>query len=795
MGGYGNSGGIREWIGGRFPSPVKVSTTTGTTHPEIALWVELPERLVVGYTIGVPGEIAFPQTLRNAMRKPLVGGPRRPDRVRVSEEPLAAELRATLGAGIQVHVAPTPELAEIAKSLAVALEGKAGAPHEHEGYLRKWAVPASTAGKLFGAARLFYEAAPWKLMLDGQIVRLDIPALGVGEACLSVIGNLGESHGFLIFPSLEGYEAFGAAADLPPGDRRDLGTSFLSLSFERGADIHPAMRREAARHGWPLAGPKAYPVLDSRDRYGNALPLGEREVRIAAACATSFVAFFFKHQDIFRRDTFTPVCESYHDEDDLEVRFTAPYGGAHLFEINDKAGGPGQGALPSQPLKVPRNAPCPCGSGRKYKKCCLPKEARPPQPARDPIHDLDERLVSEMGDYARRRFGRDWILKAQNDFGTPEEKLQLLVPWSIFHVAAQGKPIAAWFLEECGGELSPEERSWLEAQQSAWLTLWEVLETQPGASVTVRDLLTGETRCVREARGSKALVTWDVILGRVADWQGRSVFCGMHPQPLPPREAAGVLRQFRSKLDRRNRVNTERLRDEKTGRFLIALWEEAAQEMIRARSVPPRLYNTDGDEMSLTTDEFIFDPESRAEIEARLAAMEGAEPPEGKDSCYTFYRPGNRMHPSWNNTIVGSARVTNREMIVETNSTKRADNLRLKVEKACGTLVQHHSRKQADPQTLLKESKGKRGAPSALKAPEALEIVREMKERHYKSWPDAPLPALRGKSPKEAVKTPKGRSEVTALLKDLENHERRTDKDAPYDFSRLRQALGISQER
>jgi preprotein translocase subunit SecA len=25
-------------------------------------------------------------------------------------------------------------------------------------------------------------------------------------------------------------------------------------------------------------------------------------------------------------------------------------------------------------IKVGRNDPCPCGSGQKYKKCCLPKE-------------------------------------------------------------------------------------------------------------------------------------------------------------------------------------------------------------------------------------------------------------------------------------------------------------------------------------------------------------------------------------------------------------------------------------
>ncbi len=37
--------------------------------------------------------------------------------------------------------------------------------------------------------------------------------------------------------------------------------------------------------------------------------------------------------------------------------------------------------------KISRNAPCPCGSGQKYKKCCLPKEhAAAKQAAReDPI--------------------------------------------------------------------------------------------------------------------------------------------------------------------------------------------------------------------------------------------------------------------------------------------------------------------------------------------------------------------------------------------------------------------------
>lgn len=30
-------------------------------------------------------------------------------------------------------------------------------------------------------------------------------------------------------------------------------------------------------------------------------------------------------------------------------------------------------------MKLGRNDPCPCGSGKKYKKCCLDKQAQPSQ--------------------------------------------------------------------------------------------------------------------------------------------------------------------------------------------------------------------------------------------------------------------------------------------------------------------------------------------------------------------------------------------------------------------------------
>ena len=125
-------------------------------------------------------------------------------------------------------------------------------------------------------------------------------------------------------------------------------------------------------------------------------------------------------------------------------------------------------------------------------------------------------------------------------------------------------------------------------------------------------------------------------------------------------------------------IPTEKLRDEPFGRHLIKRWERVVEEMDAQASLPPRLHNTDGDPLLLTTDHFSLDAARRPEIEAALAAMQGVEPPDTDEAerCFTFLRPGNAMHKSWENTVVGRAIVEDGTVRVETNSVRRADELR-----------------------------------------------------------------------------------------------------------------------
>ena len=73
-------------------------------------------------------------------------------------------------------------------------------------------------------------------------------------------------------------------------------------------------------------------------------------------------------------------------------------------------------------------------------------------------------------------------------------------------------------------------------------------------------------------------------------------------------------------------------------------------------------------------------------------------------------------------------------------------------------------------------------------------LVRQGLDDHYRRVLDQPIPALGGKSPRAATKTPRGREKVAAWLKTLENHSARRPVGDPigdYDFGWMWQELGV----
>lgn len=444
---------------------------------------------------------------------------------------------------------------------------------------------------------------------------------------------------------------------------------------------------------------------------------------------------------------------------------------------------------------VGRNDPCPCGSGKKYKQCHLPIENAAPAPLTKRAlarHEIDQRVVSELTRFARRRFGAAWAPAAvYEELGGSAEDLQLFAPWSVYHCEVGGRPVVDWYLEERGSEIPESERAWLAAQQRARISVWEIADVVPGESIAGRDLFTGEERLIHEVRGSRTLVKRDAVLTRVVDDEGVSVFCGVHHQPLPPREAAGLVRALRRELGVRSRlVPVARLREPGVDRLLITAWELVADEL--ENRPLPQLRNTDGDEILFTIDRFTIASGAQVQVEARLKSLDGVEVSDDDHGVLiTFTKPGNKKHKDWENTIIGRADLTGRELKAETNSRRRADELRGRIEQACAGLLTHRIREHVDPQSALERMRASPKSPRAPKPAAEMQLLRQFKETHYEAWVNDPLPALGGATPLEAVQKPRGRREVELLLKELENHESRLPEGERFDVSILRKRLGL----
>ncbi len=752
--------GTSEWVGGRLIAPFFVAEPE-SHRPDLILWLELPRDAVVGYAVIDPQApaSAFGQSLYEAMASPFVGPPRKPKRVRVADARLAAEVRA-VGGDIPTVVAPTPELDRIVHSMAT--DASLGGDVEPS-YFEDGRISAAVNEALFHAAQSLFKARPWAFVQDSQVLCMDIPALGIEGACVSVIGALGECFGLVVFPSFLAFQKFLGVTEIEPNPAEplDLAVTTLALNFDRGADLPASMRREAIAQGWPVAGPDAYPSVVHRERDGVARPLEEHDVRVATVCANSLTEFFHKHGEQLARPPAGSIAESYVHADGTEARIAYPYAAA------------GDGCAPVQLSGTEQNGPAGVATAA--------------------IHEVDARLIEQMVDFAGARFG-ETLRGAGKDFADFETAPELFFPWLAYHVLCEQKTVVQWFVAEHGDHLSNTERMWLQAQQAAWLSVWEVIEVEPGTCLVLKDLLTGEVRSAEEVAASRLLTERDALLGRVVDYQGSSLLAGIHPRPLPPRDAAEVIRRMRGRLRRKGLVPVSRLREQTMGRYLIARWEEAISDYDGRREAAPRLRNTDGDDLLVTTDHFEFDPSRNGEIQRRLATLDGVETPQ-RDAgapCFLIARAGIPTNKTQGSTLLGRIWVDGGRLRSQTNSVNRADDLRARLEATCHGLIRHLAREHSDPLARLDEDHP--GAGEYSSEPPfagANEIIREFKEKHYADWVAQPLPALDGQSPRDAVKTKPGREQVDLLLKECENQEGSLPVEQRFDFSRLRRELGL----
>jgi hypothetical protein len=183
--------------------------------------------------------------------------------------------------------------------------------------------------------------------------------------------------------------------------------------------------------------------------------------------------------------------------------------------------------------KIGRNESCPCGSGKKYKKCCLAKEQGKSSRLREESNVAKSALDwlgAQYPDGIRTAIQSGYytgLKKAEKQAleDLAEEKKELLSinigEWLLtdakIEVNEENKPVRELLLGQDGLSLGDVGRSWLSSLGERALSLFEVRQLTPGQGLLVRDLLSSDAPdiWVAESKLSCNLAPWDIFGARL----------------------------------------------------------------------------------------------------------------------------------------------------------------------------------------------------------------------------------------------------------------------------------------
>ena len=480
-------------------------------------------------------------------------------------------------------------------------------------------------------------------------------------------------------------------------------------------------------------------------------------------------------------------------------------------------------------MKLRRNAPCYCGSGKKYKHCCLNAGAVPvtvTAPADLTWHRLRALLVGYPTDMMRfivEAYGPFALHEAWAAFTGDDEPeydpdtplMQLFMPW-FFHSwtpdpfdtevvdeSLHDVPPTKAYLAAKGDQLDPVLRRYLESLLTAPFTFFEVLACNPGTGMTLRDVMTREEHAVTERSASQGMRAGDLLFGQLASVDRLTMLEASNGFAIPPMEKAPIV-ELRAQIASAYPAITHHvLRD--WDFELIELFHEIADRLFNPEL--PILQNTDGEPIS--PHKLVFDlnlsPQTAFDALKHLALDESdedllADARRDADDKLTGVRfcwkkRGNNKHAEWDNTVLGWIEIDGRRLVAEVNSEPRADAIRNQIETALREDVRYRASEIQSPEKIMADLAAGGAPPEERNAlaelPEVREKISAMMAAHWEHWVDQPIPMLGNQTPMEAVKNPDRREIVESIVIQAERDGPRLQTD-DIVFRRLRERLGLA---
>jgi hypothetical protein len=178
----------------------------------------------------------------------------------------------------------------------------------------------------------------------------------------------------------------------------------------------------------------------------------------------------------------------------------------------------------------------------------------------------------------------------------------------------------------------------------------------------------------------------------------------------------------------------------------------------------PQLTNTDGDPLEMITAQFGYS--NPKQIHQALHRRDDVDHDEDED-IYIWFKEGAKKGLIDGVTLLGRIYFQDGFLKAEVNSAQRLDGIRELLEEAGAV---YHTHESQEPAEAMKEARSK---PASLPIPEdeipeeVRKAIEEKIKNHYIDWLDSPIPALKNKTPRQAVKTAKGAQQVRIMIETI----------------------------
>jgi len=456
--------------------------------------------------------------------------------------------------------------------------------------------------------------------------------------------------------------------------------------------------------------------------------------------------------------------------------------------------------------RVPLTSPCPCGSGRKYRRCCWPKEKRRAAEARAAIQESTSRVGAyaagfedELPEFEKIFFGPVEERLSKEDLGEFIRQADESVKVAFFDILAAdyvtrcGLTPIDLFLDdpEASGDLHPAAREYVEGWGRASMGLYEVQTVIPGESLVLKDLLTRRSIEVLERSASQSLRKWDALFTRVVPMGDVGLITGPVLE-VPRRKLQPTIDALKEAKDVPGDKSVT------WARFFKKHWDLIPYLWFLMWVAPFKgleLRNFDGHELRDISVGYSLVVGGGARAAARLDAMDELS----REDHGSWNWAEERDRGTLENVSVCWVSLEGDSVVLRVNSREREERVRKRIDHVLGELVVEVERSDEtmDMETMQRGpgpmEDGQEGEAIPLDVQQ--QVIHQMLAAHYRRWLDEPVPALDGLTPREAVAKRSHRQRVISLLKDIEVDAARRGPDDPsagFDFGWLWDELGVT---